>query len=162
MLRKTDSNNPADWLYLAESDLEGIRDLASREVAWHMCHSKLAEVVEKVLKAELIRAGWFLQKTHDLARLLEEIEQFSPDLLAQAEPLALGMAETYFRERYPGFDLEEPDWPDLRAKIQSVEKLMGNVKAKLVPPPPSSSGTVTAQAAPAAKAAPARPAAKKK
>jgi hypothetical protein len=55
--RKTDSNNPADWLYLAESDLEGIRDLAARELAYHLCRSKLAEVLEKVFKAELIHAG---------------------------------------------------------------------------------------------------------
>ena len=68
MLRKTDSNNPAEWLYLAES-----------------------------------------------------------------EPLALSLAEIYFRERYPGFDLEEPDWPDLRAKVQAVEKLLAVVKAKLGP-----------------------------
>ena len=66
MHRKTDSNNPTDWLYLAESDLEGIRDLAARELAYHLCRSKLAEVLEKVFKAELIHAGWFLEKTHDL------------------------------------------------------------------------------------------------
>lgn len=59
MLRKTDTNNPADWLFLAESDLEGIHDLATRELAYHLCRSKLAEVLEKVFKAELIRCGWF-------------------------------------------------------------------------------------------------------
>ena len=104
MPRKTDSNNPADWLYLAESDLEGVRDLAARELAYHLCRSKLAEVLEKVFQAELIRAGWFLEKTHDLMRLLEEIEHYSPDLLAESEPLALCLAESYFRERYSGFD----------------------------------------------------------
>ena len=133
MHRKTDSNNPADWLYLAESDLEGIRDLAARELAYHLCRSKLAEVLEKVFKAELIHAGWFLEKTHDLMRLLEEIENCAPDLLTESEPLALSLAEIYFRERYPGFDLEEPDWPDLRAKVQAVEKLLAVVKAKLGP-----------------------------
>ena len=60
MPRKTDTSNPADWLFLAESDLIGIRELADRELAYHLCRSKLAEVVEKVLKAELIRCGWFL------------------------------------------------------------------------------------------------------
>jgi HEPN domain-containing protein len=131
--RKTDSHNPSDWLFLAESDLEGIRALAARELAWHLCRSKLAEVVEKFFKAELIRCGWFLEKTHDLVRLLEEVERRAPDMLAEAEPLALSLAEVYFRDRYPGFDLEEPDWPDLRAKIQAVEKLLGTVKAKVPP-----------------------------
>ena len=131
MLRKTDSGNPADWLYLASSDLEGIRDLATRELAYHLCRSKLAEVIEKILKAELIRCGWLLEKTHDLMRLLELIEQRSPDLLAAAEPLALNLAESYFRERYPGFDLEDPDWADLLAKVQAAESLLAAVQAKL-------------------------------
>jgi HEPN domain-containing protein len=131
--RKTDSHNPADWLYLAESDLEGIRDLAERELAWHLCRSKLAEVLEKVLKAELLRCGWFLEKTHDLMRLLVEIEKCAPELLSDAEPLALNLAESYFRERYPGFDLEEPNWADLREKIQAVGRLLSAVKARLRP-----------------------------
>jgi len=59
--RKTDSNNPADWLFIAQSDLEAIRDLADRELGYWLCRSKLAEVLEKVLKAELIRLGWFLE-----------------------------------------------------------------------------------------------------
>ena len=78
MPRKTDSNNPADWLFLAESDLEGIRDLATRQLACHLCSSKLAEVVEKVFKAELLRCGWFLEKTHDLMRLLGGTGAASP------------------------------------------------------------------------------------
>ena len=133
MLRKTDSGNPADWLFLASSDLEGIRDLAARELAYHLCRSKLAEVIEKILKAELIRCGWLLEKTHDLMRLLELMEQRSPDLLAAAEPLALNLAESYFQERYPGFDLEDPDWADLRAKVQATECLLSAVQARLGP-----------------------------
>ena len=96
-----------------------------------MCGAFSNSLLEKVFKAELLRCGWFLEKTHDLMRLLVEIEKYAPDLLADAEPLALSLAETYFRERYPGFDLEEPDWPDLRVQIQAVEKLLAAVKAKL-------------------------------
>lgn len=55
MPRKTDSNNPADWLWIAQSDLEGLRHLANAEIAYGMCRSKLSEVLEKVIKAELIR-----------------------------------------------------------------------------------------------------------
>ena len=53
--------------------------MATRELAYHLCRSKLAEVLEKVFKAELIRSGWFLEKTHDLMRLLEEIERHASD-----------------------------------------------------------------------------------
>ena len=53
MPRKTDSNNPADWLWLAEGDLSVVRLALEREIAFSTCRSKLAEVVEKTLKAEL-------------------------------------------------------------------------------------------------------------
>lgn len=46
MPRKTDSSNPTDWLYIAESDLAGLRLLVEREVAYELCRSKLAEVLE--------------------------------------------------------------------------------------------------------------------
>ena len=57
MPRKIDSRNPADWLAIVESDLQGLRILAQQELSYSMCRSKLAEVLEKVLKAELIRLG---------------------------------------------------------------------------------------------------------
>src|SRR5205823_4897111 len=56
--RKTDSNDPADWLWIAESDFAAIRVLAEREIGYPLCRSKLAEVLEKALKAELLRMGW--------------------------------------------------------------------------------------------------------
>ena len=58
MPRKTDSSNPADWLWLADSDLDAIRLLAGREVGYPLCRSKLAEVLEEVLKAELYFSDW--------------------------------------------------------------------------------------------------------
>ena len=70
MPRKTDSSNPADWLWIAESDLPMICAAARGEFSFGAARSKLAEVLEKVLKAELIRLGWPLEKTHDLDRLV--------------------------------------------------------------------------------------------
>lgn len=55
--RKTDSNSPGDWIFLAESEIQGLETLAERKLSYPMCQSKLAEVLEKVLKAELIRLG---------------------------------------------------------------------------------------------------------
>ncbi len=56
MPRKTDSSNPADWIFIAESDLAGVRLLIERQISYALCVSKLAEILEKVLKAELIRS----------------------------------------------------------------------------------------------------------
>ena len=89
MPRKTDSNNPADWLHIATADLEGISRLVADELAYSMCRSKLAEVLEKILKAELIRLGWPLVKTHDLLVLGTTMEEKHSDLVAQIRPLCI-------------------------------------------------------------------------
>lgn len=130
MPRKTDSNNPADWLALAESDLEGVRALTERELSYPLCRSKLAEILEKVLKAELIRLGWFLERTHDLEKLAGELHALNSDLVPAAKPLCTTLAEVYFSDRYPGFDLDDPDWPDFRAKLTQVTSLFETVKAR--------------------------------
>ena len=98
-----------------------------------MCHSKLAEIVEKLLKAELIRAGWLLEKTHDLERLRKELRTRDKDLADSIESLCTDLAEVYFVGRYPGFDLEDPDWPDLRAKLAQVASLLATVKSRVGP-----------------------------
>lgn len=131
MPRTTDSNNPADWIFIAESDVEGIRVCTEREVAYAMCRSKLAEVLEKVLKAELIRLGWYLEKTHDVEKLGKELLARNSDLIPQVKPLCIELAEVYFTDRYPGFEIEEANWPDFRAKLDAVSRLLGAVKARV-------------------------------
>lgn len=118
-------------MFFAENDLEGLRELAAHEVAHTMCRSKLAEVLEKVLKAELIRMGWFLEKTHDLEKLGNELAARGSDLMATVKPLCNELAEVYFSDRYPGFDLEDPDWPDLRAKLEQVTGLLEKVRTRV-------------------------------
>ena len=134
MPRKTDANNPADWLWICASDIEAIHCLAARELGNVMCQSKLAEVLEKVMKAELIRLGWTLVKTHDLRFLAKELRARQSDLLTDLEPLVTALAEAYMFDRYPGFDLEDPDWPALRAQIEQVTALHAAVQARLTVP----------------------------
>ena len=93
--------------------------------------SKLAEVVEKIMKAELIRTGWRLEKTHDLDRLLEILEERKSDLAAQFEPLCDALAEAYFTNRYPGFDLDDPDWPAFRVQVEQVVALHAAVQTRV-------------------------------
>lgn len=131
MPRKTDSNNPADWLYLAETELAGVRELARLELAHAMCVSKLAVILEKVIKAELIRTGWFLEKTHDLLKLGGELRARQSDLTERFRPLCESLAEKYFTDRYPGFDLEDEDWPALRAQIEQVAALLAEVRRRV-------------------------------
>jgi HEPN domain-containing protein len=131
--RKTDSNNPADWLFLVEADVEAIGLLAANEIGYPVCRSKLAEALEKILKAELIRVGWFLEKTHDLEILLGELQARKSDLVSPVEPLCDALAEVYFSNRYPGFDLDDPDWPNFREHLEQVKKLLLTVKSRVPP-----------------------------
>jgi len=132
--RKTDANNPADWLWIAESDLTLVRLATREEIGYQGGRSKLAEILEKILKAELLRIGWTLEKTHDLNRLVDELTRLKSDFAAVATPVAQSLAEVYFTDRYPGFDLDDPDWPALRQQVKDVEALLATVKARLVPP----------------------------
>lgn len=120
MPRKTDSHNPADWLLIAGSEVEALRVLAGQEIGYSMCRSKLAEALEKIMKAELIRLGWFLEKTHDLEKLLGELQARKSDLTPRLDPLCDEFAEAYFSGRYPGFDLDEPDWPVLQRRVSGI------------------------------------------
>ena len=99
MPRKTDSRNPTDWLTIAASEFEMVRLAAQNEVSFCGARSKLAEIVEKVLKAELIRLGWALERTHDLNRLLDALVERNSDLLPMAEPLCDHLAQVYFTDR---------------------------------------------------------------
>jgi HEPN domain-containing protein len=129
--RKTEANNPADWLFIAESDLEMVRLSATEQVSFYGSRSTLAEALEKVLKAELIRLGWRLERTHDLNRLVDELIRLKSDLVSPATSIAKELAEAYFTDRYPGFDLDDPDWPVLRVHIEAVGRLLEEVKSRL-------------------------------
>ena len=132
MQKKTNSNCPSDWLFVAGEELDAIRNLVSARIAFHMCRSKLAEVLEKTLKAELIRLGWFLQKTHDLQKLADDLLARKSSLLAGRDGLVETLAESYFAGRYPGFDLDDPDWPGLEQDVREVATLMNAVTLNVV------------------------------
>ncbi len=132
MLRKTDSSNPADWIWFCESDWEALRALAEQELGYVLSRSKLAEVIEKILKAELIRLGWKLEKTHDLRKLATYLEARNSDLQTIFAPLVNAFSDVYAIARYPGYDLEaDADWPELRAHVAEVGELLAKVKARI-------------------------------
>ena len=72
-----------------------------------------------------------LEKPHDLQRLAGLLKERRSDLFRAVEPLANVLAEAYFIDRYPGFDLDDPDWPVLRQQMEEVAKLLDTVKARL-------------------------------
>ena len=131
MPRKTDSHNPADWLWIAEIDLSVIQHSAKDEIGFIVCRSKLAECLEKIMKAELLRLGWTLVKTHELERLRQALIAQNSGTSEATAPLCAALDEAYFTNRYPGFDIDDPDWPVLRTQIEQVSALLATVKASL-------------------------------
>jgi HEPN domain-containing protein len=129
--RKTDSHNPADWVYFAESDLAGVQVLTDLNVSYLLCQSKLAETLEKILKGELIRLGWTLIKTHDLQQLAKEIRARGSTMYPSCQSLCDSLAERYFTNRYPGFDLDEENWPTLKLQVQETVALLNQLKEQL-------------------------------
>ena len=134
MPRTTESDNPDDWLLLADADLAMVRHSLDDDVAFSACQAKLAEALEKLLKAELIRRGWRLVKTHDLQHLADELALRDPELEAEARVLCMALSEYYLGTRYPGFDLEDPDWPAVRAQLEAITALSAKIRGRLAGP----------------------------
>jgi HEPN domain-containing protein len=116
---------------MASVDLDMIRVAATQQIGFTACRSKLAEVVEKTMKSELIRLGWPLERTHDLERLLDALVERHSDLVSALEPLCEALADAYFTDRYPGFDLDDPNWPALDQQLEAASKLIETVRLRI-------------------------------
>lgn len=121
MPKKTDSGNARDWLRYVEEDLRAVELLVRHHTSFLVCKSKLAEALEKAMKADLIRRGWTLQKVHDLQKLCDYLASYESARADELQSVVDDLAESYIEARYPGFDLEEPDWP-------ATETLLAHVK----------------------------------
>jgi len=66
-----------------------------------------------------------------LQKLIDELAERGSSVAESAQFLAETLAEAYFAERYPGFDLEDPDWPKLRDMLTKVTTLLDVVKTQI-------------------------------
>ena len=127
--QKTSSNNPRDWIRFAEAELDALHLLTKHRTAYLMCRSKLAEVLEKLIKAELIHLGWTLVRTHDLQVLVDELIARSSSNSETIQPLAEEFVELYIVGRYPGFDLEDSeDWTKFEEYLSVVTGYAHSIK----------------------------------
>ena len=83
------------------------------------------------MNAELIWFGWPLERAHDLQRLAKLLKEHGSDLVSSVRPLVNSLTEAYFTERYPGFDLDDPDWPTLHRQLEETGHLLVLVKANV-------------------------------
>jgi HEPN domain-containing protein len=66
-----------------------------------------------------------------LEQLLDQLVTRKSDLVQSAETLCDALAEAYFSDRYPGFDLEDPDWPVLNEQVEAVSRLLATVQSRI-------------------------------
>ena len=94
-----DSPYPADWLRIADEDLERVKSRISlhdpADAGFH-----LQQAVEKFLKAFLLSKGWKLKRIHDLEILLNAALPHDPSL-EQFRTVCQRITDFYAVERYP-------------------------------------------------------------
>ena len=134
--RRTDSGNPRDWMLFVKADMDTVRLLTRYKTAFFVCRSKLAEALEKTIKADLLARGWRLEKIQDLPKLCDYLSEYDRAQADQLQPLVDDLAESYTESRYPGFDLDEPDWSDFRRVAVQVKRYIQVVKRTRLPRPP--------------------------
>jgi len=93
---------PAEWFRFAkENQAVAEREIAYSQPACHTICFLCQSAAEKYLKGYLIAHGWTLEKTHDIAWLLELCAEYDPaftELLSEGETLN----EYITAGRYPG------------------------------------------------------------
>lgn len=137
MLRKkSDENDPADWIYLAADRLKAADLLWEHDGLTASGVELLQEAVERYLKAFLIARGWRLVKTHDLDSLLGEAIGRDEKFRAFTA-LTSRLTRDFFALHYPGSDWTHvgEDYSELR---QRAGELVGLIEDLLPQFPPRS------------------------
>lgn len=131
-LTRDDTRYPLEWLRWAERDLErahrGYRD-ADPSLVGFCIHQSTG----KFLKAFLLSHGWRLQRTYDLAELLDEAAVYAPEL-AELRQFCCRGNEYYVVDRYPQSEsstLEEATMPEAAAALETAHRLADRVRREL-------------------------------
>ena len=127
-MKKTEAGNPGDWLFFTNEDMKAVKVLYASKTSFTVCKSKLAEAFEKSIKADLISRGWKLEKIHDLQKLCDLLAVYDSPKAENIQNTVDELAGSYTECRYPGFDLEEPDWNNLEKLISVVESYINSLR----------------------------------
>lgn len=126
-----ESHYPADWLRIAEKDLQRVHrllEIRDNEAAGFY----LQQAAEKFLKAFLLSKGWRLQRIHDLEPLLNAALAFDSSL--EQYRLALQrITGFYFVERYPLMLESGMTEKDVRDALAHIDGLAGTIRTQMQP-----------------------------
>jgi len=128
-LSKSPVETPREWLRYAEEDM-GVaeRELQSKTPAYHTICFLCQSAAEKFLKGYLIAQGWTLEKTHDIAALLEWCADFDADLGGMAAEGAV-LNEYIVAGRYPGdIVFEDIGKPEAEEALEATRRIRARVR----------------------------------
>ncbi len=118
------------WLRKADSDMLNIRNnLSATEVPTDTVCFHAQQSIEKLLKAVLIANGRNIAKSHDLVKLLMDVVDVIPELLAFDEQLE-EISEYGVSVRYPDYYCD-PDLEEAKNAFEVAEKIRLIVVDKL-------------------------------
>jgi HEPN domain-containing protein/predicted nucleotidyltransferase len=114
-----------DWLEWANQDLAAVRALLDTNNITNAAYH-LQQVIEKILKAFLLKQGWALERTHDLKKLLDEAIKHKPEL-ETFRPLCK-RADEFLVVRYPVTLAQPPTKDELEQLLPQAQALFQRVE----------------------------------
>jgi HEPN domain-containing protein len=119
---------PADWIRIAEKDLERVNWLLEGPDV-ELAGFCLQQAVEKFLKAFLLSHGWQLRRIHNLDALLDEAVTYDASL-EEFRSVCQKISIFYFVERYPFVVETGVTEEDVRTSLEGVTGLVKKLRAK--------------------------------
>ncbi|HET9135869.1 MAG TPA: HEPN domain-containing protein [Candidatus Kapabacteria bacterium] len=119
-----------EWVEFAENDFSVAQELFLRKtkpVFSHVCFNA-QQCAEKYLKALLIELGHPIERTHNLARLLDLVVQHKPELELHKVPLIV-LSRYAVEFRYPGE--EQPDKHSASDALAIAADIRGLIRLEL-------------------------------
>ena len=118
------------WIKKADHDLQNIaNNLSAIDIPTDTLCFHAQQAIEKIFKGLLVANGMPISKTHDLSKLLMDISQIAPELLAYESELE-EISEYGVSARYPDA-LYEPSIDETRSAYETAKEIRALVLEKL-------------------------------
>ena len=125
-------NAVADWFKQAEEELNMAVYLLKGEYYKGACfHSQ--QSIEKSIKAQLLKKGWELEKTHSIERLIAIAEDYNIKINISDEDIVF--VDNIYKGRYPAevglLPLREPSKADAQKIVNIAHQIFKNCQTTL-------------------------------
>ena len=118
------------WIKKADHDLQNIaNNLSASDIPTDTLCFHAQQAIEKIFKGLMVAHGLSISKTHDLSKLLNDISQIAPDLLAYQSELE-EISEYSVSARYPDA-LYEPSIEETLRAYETAKEIKSLVLKKL-------------------------------